>query len=697
MEVDENALDAEEYMSYKLSAPRISDSRGFTVTWEPLPVYPETDFLLVEREYSESGQLEGANTYRFDNDRQFFERQFPTLGNHYSYSVCGLHPQTNTCIAIHGKNNFMEALGHYVEIYEGENPKIIVPANAVGSTPYEADVDRKGNAHISIPIRVPAGTNGLQPAININYNSSGASAVNTVHYTNHQWEFGWDLGGFSKIYRCNKGQKDLRYTWYTRDSDTYLNWFDGDTLPELEEGQLPLRGRPPIRYTGEGSNDGLCLDDKQLILVEGVNFREGAVYRMANEAFKRITIKNKPGNRDEAQGIYFQVEQPDGRVTRYGYDSGSSVRLGDNPKNHEFSWAINDVIDKFGNNMSFEYYVFSDFKSGDTVFSNANDFFQVRDDNGELISDIVFTAGPDLVPSTTNEQLLRFRPKSITYSQGKVEFKLFGDHQSITVTGANASSARVYNIYHEKIQSGSSKKPIAKLQECEGGSCLSPLKFNYVYNTATNKYGGLGYVEDGVGALTKFHYDTVNHLGCGGNYRAPFSSENSRVYAFEWPHLPRDLQFMEDLGARWHFTKPGAYCRGEHGSSGNPPEFPVVTKLEKSNGINGGFNSWSYRYGDSGLNSSTGKGFLGFGMRRVTDDQTGITTYTEYALRGDEVGEVLRESQYPGVYNGILKPIYEEVNRYSSISVDVNPYDANSYGASPNTSMSYLAFKKIKR
>ena len=64
---------------------------------------------------------------------------------------------------------------------------------AVGKTPGSLAVG--GSAGYSIPIEIPAGTNGMEPSISLNYSSGFSDGVMGM---------GWNIGGISAITRTNK-------------------------------------------------------------------------------------------------------------------------------------------------------------------------------------------------------------------------------------------------------------------------------------------------------------------------------------------------------------------------------------------------------------------------------------------------------------------------------------------------------------
>ena len=63
----------------------------------------------------------------------------------------------------------------------------------IGRTPGFASVSALGEAQYSIPIAVPAGTNGMTPALSFDYRHRMRSGLLGI---------GWSIGGLSQITRC---------------------------------------------------------------------------------------------------------------------------------------------------------------------------------------------------------------------------------------------------------------------------------------------------------------------------------------------------------------------------------------------------------------------------------------------------------------------------------------------------------------
>ena len=104
------------------------------------------------------------------------------------------------------------------------------PANAaVGRTPGTASVSPDGEAGYSIPLALPAGTNGLTPAISLEYRHRDHGGLLGI---------GWSIGGLSQIARCPRTIAQ-----------------DGNASPVTQT-----------------SADRFCLDGQRLVVTNGVAY-----------------------------------------------------------------------------------------------------------------------------------------------------------------------------------------------------------------------------------------------------------------------------------------------------------------------------------------------------------------------------------------------------------------------------------------
>lgn len=148
----------------------------------------------------------------------------------------------------------------------------------IGTVEGSAAVSPTGAATYQIPIKVSEGTNGMQPSISINYNSQTGNGL---------LGYGWELSGASSITRTGKNF-----------------YFDGKSESVKIDG-----------------TDNLMLDGVRLILVSGIHFQTGAVYKKEVEDFSRIKLKGTNG----VGGI--EVQTRDGMVLEYGTTTSSYIEV----------------------------------------------------------------------------------------------------------------------------------------------------------------------------------------------------------------------------------------------------------------------------------------------------------------------------------------------------------------------------------
>ena len=194
-----------------------------------------------------------------------------------------------------------------------------------GALPGAVAVSNSGTATYAMELVVPPGTNGMQPALSLNYSSAGQ---------NGPMGLGWSLSGLSSIHRCGK------------------------TI-----AQDGVNDRISFSIT-----DRLCLDGQRLVLANRVltdanYWAAGAQYRTEIESFTRVTAENNgPGGM-----LSFRAETRDGRISTYGTSADSSVKAivgsvnsgttAAQPaaKSGPQSWALARVADRVGNFISYAY------------------------------------------------------------------------------------------------------------------------------------------------------------------------------------------------------------------------------------------------------------------------------------------------------------------------------------------------------
>lgn len=119
-------------------------------------------------------------------------------------------------------------------------------------------------------------------------------------------------------------------------------------------------------------------------------------------------------------------------------------------------------------------------------------------------------------------------------------------------------------------------------------------------------------------------------------------------------------------------SSSGCYTRE---SSAPTPAFPsrifmdalyVVCGVTASNGI-GGTYALSYLYSNADLHLQ-GRGFLGFGKRRVTDSRNGMTVFEEYAQAADDyerIGSLTKETVRQSLSGNVIRETINTWTRHS--------------------------------
>jgi RHS repeat-associated protein len=207
--------------------------------------------------------------------------------------------------------------------------KTIAPLPPVTTTPVGAvkgqfSVSEEGTGQYSIPIEVPPGRAGIEPALSISYATTKINGDAGV---------GWHLEGLSKITRCPR---------------TFA--IDGYAAPVKND-----------------TTDVFCIDGKRLEKVSpGFYGADGVEYRTLIDSFAKVVshvsagagpqllglVDTVPLRRDLQGPDSFEVRTKDGKILTYGGTRNSLV-MGHNGA--RYTWLLNRVADHYGNSMVVNY------------------------------------------------------------------------------------------------------------------------------------------------------------------------------------------------------------------------------------------------------------------------------------------------------------------------------------------------------
>lgn len=179
-------------------------------------------------------------------------------------------------------------------------------ATVAGTTPGQFSVNESGAATYRIPIQVPPGVAGMEPKLELSYNSQGGNGLLGM---------GWSLGGLSAISRCPRTMA-----------------VDG------------VRGKVNFDM-----NDRYCMDGQRLILISGTYGAAGSEYRTELDSFSKIVASGTAGN-----GVAsFTVQTKGGLTMEYGNTADSRIEA--QGKATVRVWAVNKISDVKTNFMTFSY------------------------------------------------------------------------------------------------------------------------------------------------------------------------------------------------------------------------------------------------------------------------------------------------------------------------------------------------------
>jgi RHS repeat-associated protein len=190
-----------------------------------------------------------------------------------------------------------------------------------GTLPGSLSISPSGAATYTVPIAIPPGVSGMAPSLSLVYNSQSSDGIAGQ---------GWGLTGLSIISRCPR----------TRASDGYSRRVAVDDLA-----------------TSAGAEgDGVCLDGVRLLEDKD----KPGFYKTELTDFSTIQIH--PNSSDATQ-TYFTVTSKTGITRYYGATENSRVVIPGIhkvlgvpfPAQQPVLWAVNKVVDTWGNYYELHY------------------------------------------------------------------------------------------------------------------------------------------------------------------------------------------------------------------------------------------------------------------------------------------------------------------------------------------------------
>ena len=336
------------------------------------------------------------------------------------------------------------------------------PTAPVGAIAGQFSVSDQGTAQYNIPIDVPPGRAGMEPALSLRYAATKANGEAGV---------GWKIEGLSQITRCPR-----------------VNALDGYSAPIKND-----------------TTDRFCIDGKRLELAPG-SYQygtDGAQYRTLVDTFTKVVSRTEGGDgfqhplysntarveREKQGPDYFQVWMKDGRILTYGRSLDSLVMARNGTR---YTWLLNRVEDRAGNNIVIEY---SNLQI-DVPAANADGV------PNAVVPKAIFYTGHGENRGTREVSFdyeHRVDPQ-LSYAQGGAPLAFRVKLQRIT-TKVHHAAVKNYRLEYE---AGSSTQ-LKRVFECIGDSattCKAPTEFQYKKESGFTQSDGVDtYHLRGAGSL----------------------------------------------------------------------------------------------------------------------------------------------------------------------------------------------------
>jgi RHS repeat-associated protein len=339
----------------------------------------------------------------------------------------------------------------------------ITPGGMEGSFSVSAD----GQALYHVPLWVPAGRAGIQPALALDYQSRGPTGLLGV---------GWSLTGLHEISRCQH---------------TYAQ----DSSPG------------PISFT---ASDSFCLDGQRLILTKGTYGADASEYHTEVDSFALVTVAGA----DSYGPSTFKAFLKDGRIFSFGTSvSGQRTVFTSSAPNGthstgRLSWLLTQISDRPGNALTITYQVNPvssavELTTGYEVLPQTINYTSTSE-NSQTLRSVKFFYSPR--PDIQSHYVAGFK---IVRTQRLSRIEMWGPQPSAPAL------LRYYSLTYADSSNGlasiSRQSLLLTIEECIsdlGGSnvCKAPTNFKY-------EMGALNYTDSATG----FSFNPVGTAPCPGN------------------------------------------------------------------------------------------------------------------------------------------------------------------------------------
>jgi len=430
---------------------------------------------------------------------------------------CGSDGCGGTCGCASGEYcNSHEECAPVVQLLDGDLPPAFIdPAQytttGVGTVAGQFGVSPDGRSTYQVPIAVPPGRGGMQPALSLNYDSGlGDGALGQ----------GWSVKGLSAISLCPK----------TVAQDGYAHGIASDPEPDSGRDTRP-------RY---------CLDGVRLRLVDGHEGRVGGTYLTETDSHQKVVVTEVDASAAPNRKVTeFKLYQPDARIVTFTLTTAPNG----------WYWLPSRIEDRSGNFMRIEFLqrdVQCTEVNGDTICPEVDMDSMTLEPQVEILPTKVWYAGHDEIdPDTLVEFQYDFRTDGRRGLRSRVWLNQTHLLSTVAVS-LGGNPVREYRLEYEH-KDAADRTFLTKVRECAPNLnnpadevCKTPTVFDYD-STAVGLSSSVplgthpnnsteGFYEPFPDLVVDMDNDGVDDLLMAVNDRAPVTPEffADRHYEILW-------------------------------------------------------------------------------------------------------------------------------------------------------------------
>ena len=324
-------------------------------------------------------------------------------------------------------------------------------STATQAIPASFDIDATGDATWSMPIAVPPGTHGVQPALSVDYASNSLNGLLGV---------GFELQGMAAITRVGASPAQDGY-------------------------------RGGITYS---SKDRFAFNGQRLMVTSGSYGASNSIYQTERQSWVKVQANSQSGSGPQS----FSVTMKNGSQLQFGQTTDSRVAargpgISGSKAGSVRQWLLNQYTDLNGNSIQFQY--------ADTPLdSNGRSLTSCTNQGQQYPSQILYTINGTHAAQRKVKFFYEYRPDSATVCLGggcfSTKARLNGIRTYVNNAQGQETEVRRIRISYDPSAPLSISR-ITRINVCAGTTCLNPTQFTWSTGPNTFLTGNVNWTGPG--------------------------------------------------------------------------------------------------------------------------------------------------------------------------------------------------------